>query len=150
MGAAGAIAALSLVGAGYSAYSQYKQAGAEQDAAEDAADFNARVLAEQAAIEEDRKRRIAKRELASQRTAYAKAGVRLEGSPLEVLVANAAELEREIFNLRVEGARRVDYQMLQRKAAGATGRAKRVAAGASLLSGTAGSAGTYGQLSGKF
>src|SRR3990167_9456971 len=114
MGAAGAIAALSLAGAGYSAYSQYKQAGAEQEAAEDAADFNARVLA-------------------AQGTAYAKAGVRLEGSPLEVLAANAAELEREIFNLRLEGARRVDYQMLQRQAAGATG-----------------SAGTYAQLSGKF
>lgn len=62
-------------------------------------EYNAAILrqrAEQvrqgATIDIERQRRMARRHLGTQRAAYAAAGVKLEGSPLEVMVADAAEL----------------------------------------------------------
>lgn len=150
MGVPEAVALLSLAGSGYAAYSQHKQASAEQEAAEQAADYNASVIAEHSRLESSRKRRLAKRELAAQRVAYAKAGVRLEGSPLDVLASNAAAFEEDIFFGELEASRRAGYEHLQKKAAKAMGRAGRRAAGATLLTGGAGAAGTYYGLGGKW
>lgn len=96
--AALAVAALvvSTVGAGVSYYGSQQQAKATERVAE----YNAKVQ-ENAAIQQDmemreqisRTRRENKRLLASQRAGVAASGIELTGSPLEVLGANAANLE---------------------------------------------------------
>lgn len=96
--AALAVAALvvSAVGAGVSYYGSQQQAKATERVAE----YNAKVQ-ENAAIQQDmemreqisRTRRENKRLLASQRAGVAASGIELTGSPLEVLGANAANLE---------------------------------------------------------
>jgi hypothetical protein len=70
-------------------------AQAEAEAAKNAAKFNARLATQEAAEKTARLRKIARREAAENVTRVAKSGVRLEGSPLEVLAANAANVERE-------------------------------------------------------
>ena len=53
----------------------------------------AQLVRERGKIDIERQRRRARAFSASQRAAFAAAGVRLTGSPLEVLIADAAELE---------------------------------------------------------
>ena len=93
-----AVAALvvSAVGAGVSYYGSQQQAKATERVAE----YNAKVQ-ENEAIQQDmemreqisRTRRENKRLLASQRAGTAASGIELTGSPLEILGANAANLE---------------------------------------------------------
>lgn len=79
--------------------------GAEQtaDAISDAARLNAELARREGFIEEARRRRIGRRALSSQRVAFAKAGVQLEGSPIEFLANAASEFERDAVNARVSG-----------------------------------------------
>ena len=87
---------VSAVGAGVSYYGSQQQA----KATERVAAYNAKVQ-ENEAIQQDmemreqisRQRRENKRLLASQRAGVAASGIELTGSPLEVLGANAANLE---------------------------------------------------------
>ena len=93
-----AVAALvvSAVGAGVSYYGSQQQAKATERVAK----YNAKVQ-ENEAIQQDmemreqisRTRRENKRLLASQRAGVAASGIEMTGSPLEVLGANAANLE---------------------------------------------------------
>ena len=84
------------VGAGVSYYGAQQQASATEKTAK----YNAKVQ-ENAAIQEDmemreqiaRSRSENKRLLASQRAGTAASGIELTGSPLEILGANAANLE---------------------------------------------------------
>ena len=87
---------VSAVGAGVSYYGSQQQAKATERTAK----YNAKVQ-ENAAIQQDmemreqisRTRRENKRLLASQRAGVATSGIELTGSPLEILGANAANLE---------------------------------------------------------
>ena len=87
---------VSAVGAGVSYYGSQQQAKATERTAK----YNAKVQ-ENAAIQEDmemreqiaRNRSENKRLLASQRAGVAASGIEMTGSPLEVLGANAANLE---------------------------------------------------------
>ena len=99
-----AVAALvvSAVGAGVSYYGSQQQAKATERTAK----YNAKVQ-ENEAIQQDmemreqisRTRRENKRLLASQRAGVAASGIELTGSPLEVLGANAANLELHVQDM---------------------------------------------------
>lgn len=55
-------------------------------------------------IEVDNIRRRADRIRSAQRVAFAKSGVKMEGTPLEVLAQSARDAERDIANVRAGGA----------------------------------------------
>ena len=115
-----------------------RAAKAQAEAIADAAEFNA-LRAEQAgAAEESRVRRLNRRTLSSQRVQFAKAGVRLEGTPLEFLAQNAAELELNALQARIAGA---NTARLERERAEVALDAGRVSAGAALLEGISGATG---------
>jgi hypothetical protein len=112
----------------------FQKRATRQDAAaiKDAAEFNARQALQAGAEEEARRRRLARRTLSSQRVAFAKAGVVLEGSPLELLAQNAAELERDAVN---EGIAARQTAALERFRGESAEEVARRRGGASLLSG---------------
>ena len=93
---------VSAVGAGVSYYGSQQQAKATERVAK----YNAKVQ-ENEAIQQDmemreqisRQRRENKRLLASQRAGVAASGIELTGSPLEVLGANAANLELQVQDM---------------------------------------------------
>ena len=68
----------------------------EAEAAKNAAKFNARVSAMEAADEEYRVRKAGRQQASTNVTRVAKSGVRLEGSPLEVMAENASNVERQV------------------------------------------------------
>ncbi len=116
-----------------------KAARDQADAIADAAEFNA-IRAEQAgAAEEGRVRRLNKRTLSTQRVQFAKAGVRMEGTPLEFLAQNAAELELNAMQARIAGA---NTSRLERERADVALDAGRTSAGAALLQGLSGAVGS--------
>ena len=99
---------LGLIGTGLQVFGQLRQ-GQQQS---QAYNFNAQVAQQRAQLAKEsgrlqieRQRRDASKFSATQRAKYAKAGVRLAGSPMEVLVADAAELEHDAmildFNTRI-------------------------------------------------
>ncbi len=132
----GGTSALQFGGALFQAKSAIDQAKVEQDAFEASARFNTAVATREAAREEARVRRGSRRKLASQRVKFAKSGVRLEGSPLQVLTDNAAEFEVDAMNVRIDGH---NQGLLERQRAGvqsaAAERRGRNLAGAALLRG---------------
>jgi len=82
---------------------QYRAAQKSAEAAETVADYNAKILQDQAinaqleAAEQSRRDRVlARKFLGAQRAQYAGAGVLMAGSPLEVLGETAGLLELEI------------------------------------------------------
>ena len=87
------------VGANYQGQAQAKAYEANARLAEDEA-----RQAEQRAVYEEalHRQRMAKLE-SSQRAGYAKAGVALEGSPLEAIIASATEGERDAAVIRYQG-----------------------------------------------
>ena len=116
-----------------------KAAKAQAEAIADANEFNA-LRAEQAgSAEESRQRRMNRRTLSTQRVQFAKAGVRMEGTPLEFLAQNAAEFELNALQARIQGQ---NTALLERKAADVALDVGRVSAGAALLQGLSGAAGT--------
>ena len=71
-------------------------------AAQQAAEFNADIIEQQGLQKEGLLRRRSRRQLGRMRTAIAKSGVQLEGSPLEALAASAAESEIDVLNARFD------------------------------------------------
>lgn len=73
------------------------------------AEANAQAVEAAAALEEQRSRKKAQQLLGSQTAAYGKAGVTLEGTPLEVMAQTAADVEEDIlinrYNYQVQAAR---------------------------------------------
>lgn len=140
--------ALVAVGTGVSVYGQVTAASQARSIGK----YNAKVAENQAKqVEMDaaesirRKRKENKRLLATQRGRYAKAGVVMEGTPLELLAESAGNLELEVLdynrqaqleqqNLRAQGA--MDRAMGSMQARGAY-----IGAGATLLSGAGQAAG---------
>lgn len=137
--AAAIFAAVQIVGSIGQGILQKKAIEADADAAEAAALFNAAVAEREGFAESARRRRLARRELSSQRVAFAKAGVRLEGTPLEVLAQNAAEFELDAVNVEIAARQTA---MLDRARAANIQTIAKTRAGAALLSGFAGGAGS--------
>lgn len=117
-----------------------KAARDQAKAIADAAEFNALRAEQQALSEEGRLRRIGRRKLSTQRVKFAKAGVQLEGTPLEFLAQNAAELELDALNARIAGQ---NTARLERDRAEVALDVGRLGAGAALISGLSGGAGTF-------
>ena len=67
------------------------------------ADFNAKLAKRAGFDEEARVRSIGRREASENVTRVAKSGVRLEGSPLEVLSENASKVEAQALRARQAG-----------------------------------------------
>ena len=132
------MAASAVVGAGSTIYSAQER--------KKAADYAAR-LAEEAgedtkalsAIEAARAEREGKRLKARQRAAYAKSGVKMEGSPLEVLADTQAELDLDQMIIKAGGQSRASaYEregMFARRAGRSAETAGYISAGSSLLAG---------------
>lgn len=118
-----------------------QQAGAQAAASR----FNAQQSRQQGAAEAARIRRAGRRELSRQRTLVGASGVRLEGSPLDVIAANAAEIEREATEAEIAGR---NTAALDEANARNAKRAGRVGAGTALLSGGLQSASTAARLFG--
>jgi len=103
--ALGVSAAAAAIGAGVAVHSSVQQAKAAKATAE----FNAKVLENEAAAKADeraemtRRERIKNRRLQGrQRTMIAKAGVTESGSPLELMAETAGELELGILDINRE------------------------------------------------
>jgi hypothetical protein len=81
----------------------YRSQAAEQQgqAIADAALYNARLAQMEGAAEMARRRKAAGKQVGAYVAQMGKSGVRLEGSPLEFLVQNAEELERDALNAMV-------------------------------------------------
>ncbi|MCM8784562.1 MAG: hypothetical protein NC818_07375 [Candidatus Omnitrophica bacterium] len=118
------ITSLIVAGAGMEIASQYQQARAYQEQAE----YNARVAELQAQqveraqkLEEYRLNRAKEALLGKQRALYAKAGVSLEGSPLEVLADTEAQYQLDLsvsrYNADVQ-KRRLGYEAGYQRYAG--------------------------------
>jgi hypothetical protein len=113
-GTIGTVAAAT--GTAVSAYGSI-QAGRQ---AEETAKFNAALEAqkaraemESAAYEEKQSRRERSRLLSRQAALYGKAGVKMEGSPLDVMAETAAEGELEALMIRKYGATKAQQAMSQ-------------------------------------
>jgi hypothetical protein len=142
------------IGTGVAVYGQVEAA----QTAKKMGEYNAKLAESQAAqIDLDsresvkRRREQNRRFLGTQRTAYAKSGVTIEGSPLEVMAETAGILELEALDasrqatqqtraLRAQGA--YDRQVGSNQA-----RAAYIGAGSSLLSGAGNTAYMGSQLS---
>lgn len=109
---------------------QARAAQEEAEAVEKAALFNAEIARQRGTQEMASIQRRARRELSSQRVAFAKSGVELMGSPLERLAQNAAEFETEALNASFAGRQEAE---LERQRANAARRVGRARAGAALL-----------------
>lgn len=134
--------ALGIAGAGLQLASGFQGAEAALEnarAVEEAALFNSLLAEQEGATESARLRRRNRRLLSSQRVKFAKAGVRLEGTPMEVLAQNAAELELDAANVSI--AARNTSELEQMRASNARRQGKR-SARASILGGSARAAGT--------
>ena len=105
MAVATALALTSLAVGAYGAYQQSRGEKQQAQTALNVADYNAK-LEEQAALQADlegrenlrRSRSNNKSILSSQRAKIAASGVVLEGSPLEILAANAGKLEQQALD----------------------------------------------------
>ena len=131
-----AIAAIaSSIGQGVLAAKAAKQ---QAQAISDAAEYNAVRAEQEGQAKQSRLRRQARRKLSSQRVKFAKAGVRIEGSPLDLLAQNAAEFELDALDARIAAT---NTSVLENKRAHEARKAGKTAVGAALLKGLAGGAG---------
>lgn len=106
MGIETALLATAIIGAGISAYSQYKEG---QDSAEAArynaevsrrnAEMSATMIEQSGALEVEQKGKEARTFLGTQKAKYGGLGVELTGSPLDVMIGTAAnfELDKQII-----------------------------------------------------
>ena len=155
---------LGVASAGMQAKSQYDQgkaAKAQGESEQAWANYNAEVAQHEAnqkdlanSEEGRRARSQAQRIQATQRAKYAASGLALEGTPLLVMEETAMNLEKDILELSLQGElesgklrSQAGISLLQGQAAKQRGNnlanAYNMQAGASLLSGAAGVAGTY-------
>lgn len=112
----------------------------QADAQAAAAHYNAQLAREQGSAEASQIRRAGRRELAKQRLRVGASGVRLEGSPLDVIAANAFEIERDAVLAQISGRRTAQLEESQARAAkraGRTGSASALLGGAIQAGGTA-------------
>lgn len=141
--------------AGMQAYSQYQTGKAEQRWQE----YQAELLRKQAKEEEQvafveakRFRKAGERLKAEQRVRYAKAGVMLEGTPMDVLEATAVELETDALMIERGGWLRKERfeteAVLSRMKGGAARRAGRRRMAGTLLGGGAQAGMQYGRMKG--
>lgn len=71
-----------------------------------AGEYNAAASRTQGVIEENRRRTVGKKEISKTRTGIAKSGITAEGTPLNVLVESAANVEIDALNARWSGEQR--------------------------------------------
>lgn len=112
----------------------FRSQAAEQQgqAIADAALYNARLAEMEGAEEMRRRRTIARKKIGTQVTQVAKSGVRLEGSPLEFLLQNVEEMERDALNAMTAAQ---NTAALERARARSAEKAGRRGAGTELLAG---------------
>jgi len=79
-------------------------------AAYDAGQYNAASSRTQGVVEENRRRTAGKKEISKTRTGIAKSGVTFEGTPLNVLVESAANVEIDALNARWSGEQRAKME----------------------------------------
>lgn len=103
-------------------------------AAYNAGEYNAAAARTQGVIEENRRRTVGQREISKTRTGIAKSGITFEGTPLNVLVESAANVEIDALNARWSGEQAA--QMEQYKGYSAY-KASQLRATAILAKGTA-------------
>lgn len=132
-------------------------AGAQADAAQGAAivnaqnaEYNAELTKKRALDDEKKFRQAFMRDQASNVARIGASGVRLEGSPLDLLYANNQLAEEDAQNIRMGGQREQSAYLREaqgyRIAGAAAGRAGTAGAAASLLSGTANTIQTGSQM----
>ncbi len=116
-----------------------QQAGAEAAAAR----ANARLAQREGAQQASSIRREGRRELGRQRTVAGASGVQLEGSPLDLLVSNAAEIEREAVQAEIAAR---NTARLDRSRASSIERAGKRQGASAILGGAIGSGSVASQL----
>jgi len=142
-----------LAGTAMSAYSQYEQGKSQQRWSEynaAIAERDAESARQSAEYEAGLTRKEKEKTLARQRALYGKAGVTLEGSPLEMMAETAGEYEMDALMIerggKLESQRYRSEAQLSRMKGSAAKRAGYYGAGSTLLTGM-GKAGTaYGSL----
>jgi len=139
-----AITSAVVVGAGtlLTVYGQQEQKKAAQKAGElnaQNAEENARLAAQQAEEDARQFRLSFRRDEGRNKAAIGASGIKLEGSPLEVLQDNAAGAERDYQNIKAGGEQAANAYRRQakmsREGASAAGQAADIASAASLLKG---------------
>jgi len=143
---------LTAIGTAVGAYSQYEQGRSQQKWSEynaAIAERDAEFARQSAEYEAGLIRREKEKTLARQRALYSKAGVTLEGSPLELMAETAGEYEMDALMIerggKLESQRYRSEAQLSRMKGSAARRAGYYGAGSTLLTGM-GKAGTaYGQ-----
>lgn len=93
---------LKLGGAGLEAKGVLEEGMASYEAGQ----YNAAASRTQGVVEENRRRTAGKKEISKTRTGIAKSGVTFEGTPLNVLVESAANVEIDALNARWSGEQR--------------------------------------------
>lgn len=104
---------MAAVGGGMQAFGQYKAGRAEAEAlkmSEALALQEAAEIERASRYETERRLEMGEKVIARQRALYAKAGVAVEGTPMEVLASTAEEIQRD-----VDVARRAGYMQKARK-----------------------------------
>lgn len=71
-----------------------------------AGEYNAASARTQGVVEENRRRTTGQKEISKTRTGVAKSGITFEGTPLNVLVESAANVEIDALNARWTGEQR--------------------------------------------
>ena len=94
----GAALGLKLSGAAFQAHG----AKTTSEAIEDASNFNAKQARKAGALEAARIRRFGRRQEGLQKVHFAKAGVQLSGSPLEFMVRDAEQFERDAVSAQID------------------------------------------------
>jgi hypothetical protein len=148
MGVAGA---LTLASTAVSAYGQYQQGQQQAQAAE----YNAAVARQQAEasreagkLEAARIRKQKERLTGRQRAMYAKAGVTMEGSPMEVMLDSATDAEMDAliteYNYETQARQAGSQASMSQWRAGVYERTGTQRAGATLLQGVSTAYGGFG------
>jgi len=109
---------------------------------------NAQLELEQAAVDEDRSRRLSYKALSSIKAGYGASGVTMEGSPLDVLEESATNAELDALLIRHGGAVRAQRYRASAKLAKFEGRAAKYGGHAKKVSGDLKSVGGMGGMGG--
>jgi len=126
--------ALAIGGAAGSGVLNARAARAQGRAAKRAADINAQTELYESGQQASRIRTTGRRELGRQRTLIGTSGLQAAGSPLELLAANAAEIERQAMETTLAGRYAADVERSRGKVA--RKQASRVGAAALFEGGT--------------
>ena len=123
----------SSVGSGYlSSVAARSQGRAVQSASR----FNARTIRSQASQQAGRMRTAARQEIGAQRAAFGASGLQMAGSPLDLVVSNAMELERRAVETQLAGEQEANIEITRGKTA--REQARRISASSLLQGGVQG------------